>query len=342
LGRVVIKPQLMLKFLQAAANVLFVCLLFVQVHAADRVRLGYSSVTANRLPLWLGQEAGIFARHGIDAEMLLIPSGTTGVQALVAGEVQILSATGATAVAAALRGADVVIIGSLGVIEYKLAALPQIRTVEALKGKRVGISRFGSFTDFASRRVLRHVGLNPEKDVVLLQTGIAGATQRLMAMFNGTMDATLTQVDTILLAQIKLGKEVSVLGGLLDTGYRATGADIMTSRRFLKEKPDIARRFMIAIVEGIHMARTQKDRTLRMLSKQLNENDPRILEAQYRTFVIDAFPTKPYPDEVTVRFSLEELDREFPGAKDKNVSQFIDGSLLKAIDESGFIDQLYK
>ena len=90
------------------------------------------------------------------------------------------------------------------------------------------------------------------------------------------------------------------------------------------------------------MARTQKDRTLRMLSKQLKENDSRILEAQYRTFVIDTFPTKPYPDEVTVRFSLEELDREFPGAKDKNVSQFIDASLLKAIDQSGFIDQLYK
>ena len=142
---------------------------------------------------------------------------------------------------------------------------------------------------------------------MLLQTGIAGATQRLMAMFNGTMDATLTQVDTILLAQIKLEKKVSVLGGLLETGYRATGADIMTSRRFLKEKPDVARRFMMAIVEGIHMARTQKDRALRMISKQLKENDPRILEAQYRTFVIDTFPTKPYPDEVTVRFSLEEL-----------------------------------
>ena len=178
--------------------------------------------------------------------------------------------------------------------------------------------------------------------VLLLQTGIAGATQRLMAMFNGTMDATLTQVDTILLAQIKLGKDVSVLGGLLETGYRATGADIMTSRRFLREKPDVARRFMMAIVEGIHMARTQKDRALRMISKQLKENDPRILEAQYRTFVIDTFPTKPYPDEVTVRFSLEELDREFPGAKDKNVSQFIDAGLLKAIDQSGFIDKLYK
>src|SRR5262245_15000232 len=239
------------------------------------LRIGYVSATRRlrRTDCRFGSdhEAGIFARHGIDAELLLIPSGTTGVQALVAGEVQILSATGATAVAAALRGADVVIIGSLGVIEYKLAPLPQIRNTEALKGKRVGISRFGSFTDFGSRRVLRHIGLNPEKDVVLLQTGIAGATPRLMAMFSGTMEATLTQVDTILLAQIKLGKEVSVLGSLLETGYRATGADILTSRRFLKEKPDLARRFMMAIVEGVHVARTQKDQTLRMLSKQLRK-----------------------------------------------------------------------
>ena len=248
-----------MKRLAATAWILSIFLLCSQAHAADRVRVGYSSITANRLPLWLGKEAGIFSRHGLDAELLLIPSGTTAVQALIAGEVQILSAAGSTAVAAALRGADIVIIGSLGVIEYKLAAIPTIRTAEQLKGKRVGITRFGSFTDFASRRVLRHIGLNPEKDVVLLQTGIAGATQRLMAMFSGTMDSTLTQVDTIFLAQIKLGKEVQVLGGLKDTGYRATGGDIMSSRRYLKSKPEIAKRFLMAITEGIQMARTQKD-----------------------------------------------------------------------------------
>src|SRR4029434_10775517 len=90
--------------LGAATKIFLIFMLCLQAQAADRVRLGYSSITANRLPLWLGQEAGIFARHGIDAELLLIPSGTTGVQALVAGEVQILSATGSTGVAAALRG----------------------------------------------------------------------------------------------------------------------------------------------------------------------------------------------------------------------------------------------
>ena len=325
-----------------ATTLLALSLVGVQTDAADRVRVGYSSITANRLPIWHGEELGIFARHGLAVELLLIPSGTTGVQALVAGEVQLLSATGTTAVAATLRGADLAIIGSLGVIEYKLVAMPNIRAAEELKGKRVGITRFGSFTDFGSRRVLRHLGLNPDKDVVLFQTGIAGATQRLMAMFSGTMDATLTQVDTIFLAQIKLGKEVRILGGLLDTGYRATGADIMASRRFLKDKPDIARRFLMAIAEGIHLARTKKDMALRTLGRRLKENDPRILEAQYKTFVLEAFPTKPYPDEVTVRFSLEELDREFPGAKDKSASQFIDASFVKAIDQSGFIDRLYQ
>lgn len=328
--------------IQTTLLLLLLVILAVHGQAADGVRVGYSSITANRLPLWLGQEAGIFARHGLDAELLLIPSGTTAVQALVAGEVQLLTATGTTAVAATLRGADLAIIGSLGVIEYKLVAPPHIRTPEDLKGKRVGITRFGSFTDFGSRRILRHLGLNPEKDVVLLQTGIAGATQRLMAMFAGTMDSTLTQIDTIFLAQIKLGKEVQILGGLKDTGYRATGGDIMASRRYLKEKPDIARRFLMAVAEGVHISRTRKDLALRMLSRQLKENDPRILEAQYKSFVIDAFPTKPYPDEVTVRFSLEELNREFSGAKDRNVAQFIDSSFMRAIDQSGFIDKLYR
>jgi ABC-type nitrate/sulfonate/bicarbonate transport system substrate-binding protein len=325
----------------AIAALTLLCLTASEAVAADRVRVGYSSITANRLPLWLGDEAGIFARHGLDAELLLIPSGTTAVQALIAGEVQLLSATGTTAVAATLRGADLAIIGSLGVIEYKLVAPAHIRTVNDLRGKRVGITRFGSFTDFASRRILRHIGLNPEKDVVLLQTGIAGATQRLMAMFSGAMDSTLTQIDTIFLAQIKLSKEVQVLGGLKETGYRATGGDIMASRRYLKDKPEITRRFLMAISEGIHVARVQKDVALKTLSRHLKENDPRILEAQYRSFVIDAFPTKPYPDEVTVRFSLEELDREFPGAKDRPVGQFVDPTFMKAIDQSGFVDKLY-
>src|SRR3990170_1691238 len=300
----------MKNILRFAVMPLAICLIVAQAQSADGVRVGYSSITANRLPIWLGEELGIFARHGLAVELLLIPSGTTGVQALVAGEVQLLSATGATAVAATLRGADLAIIGSLGVIEYKLVAMPNIRTAEELKGKRVGITRFGSFTDFGSRRVLRHLGLNPDKDVVLFQTGIAGATQRLMAMFSGTMDATLTQVDTIFLAQIKLGKEIRILGGLLDTGYRATGADIMASRRFLKDKPDITRRFLMAIAEGIHLARTKKDLALRTLGRRLKENDPRILEAQYKTFVLDAFPTNDYPDEVTVHYALEEFYRE--------------------------------
>jgi hypothetical protein len=95
-------------------------------------------------------------------------------------------------------------------------------------------------------------------------------------------------------------------------------------------------------VEAVHLARAEKAMALRILSKQLKETDGRILEARYRNFVIDTFPTKPYPDEVTVRFALEELDREFPGAKDKNVNQFIDASLLKTIDESAFIERLYK
>jgi ABC-type nitrate/sulfonate/bicarbonate transport system substrate-binding protein len=330
------------KSLIALAALALVYLTATEAVAADRVRIGYSSITANRLPLWLGRESGIFARHGLDAELLLIPSGTTAVQALIAGEVQLLSATGTTAVAATLRGAELAIIGSLGVIEYKLVAPAHIRTLNDLRGKRVGITRFGSFTDFASRRILRHIGLNPEKDVVLLQTGIAGATPRLIAMFSGTMDSTLTQIDTIFLAQIKLSKEVQVLGGLKETGYRATGGDIMASRRYLKDKPEITRRFLMAISEGIHLARVHKDVALKTLSRHLKENDPRILEAQYRSFVIDAFPTKPYPDEVTVRFSLEELDREFPGAKDRPVGQFVDSTFMKAIDQSGFVDKLYR
>lgn len=117
---------------------------------------------------------------------------------------------------------------------------------------------------------------------------------------------------------------------------------IIASRRHFKEKPDVARRFLMAIVEGAHLARTRKELALPTLGRRLKETDPRILEARYKTFALDAFPTNPYPDEVTVRFALEELEREFPGAKDKGAGQFIDASFMKTIDRSGFLDKPYR
>lgn len=119
--------KVILKFLP----ILFLPLLWTYGFGADRVRIGYSSITANRLPFWLAQEAGIFNRHGIDAELLLIPSGTTAVQALVAGEVQLLTATGTTAVAATLRGADLAIVGSLGVNSLRHRAFGPLKTSKA-------------------------------------------------------------------------------------------------------------------------------------------------------------------------------------------------------------------
>ncbi len=310
--------------------------------AAERVRVGYSSITGQRIPFWVAQEAKLFERHGLDVEALYIPSGTTSVQALIAGEVQILSTSGATAVAAALRGADLVLLGSMGVLEYKLLALPNIRSPQELKGKRVGVSRYGSFADISTRRILRYLGLNPEKDVTILQTGLSRATQRVLSMFDGGMDATLAQTDDILVVQLKLGKDVSVLGSLKETGYHATGSDIVTTRRFLRDQAETAKRFLMALCEGIQISRSRKDLVLRILRKQLREQNPRILEAQYQSFVVDTIPRKPYADEAAVRVALEDLERDVPGAKNKNPKDFVDGTLMEAIDRSGFIDRLYK
>src|SRR5512144_48558 len=198
---------------------------FAQDRKLDSFTISYASVSGTRGPLWIAKDLGLFEKYGLEGNLIYIASGVVSVNALLGGSVDIIAASGSSAVGAAARGAPIVIIASLGHIAYKLIALPSIKTVQDLKGKIIGSSRVGAGSDFALQRLLRKLGLTPGKDVQLIPTGVSESDRRLLMMMQGKIDATLGTEDNILQLGNK-GLKFSILADLYDAGVYTTGSDI--------------------------------------------------------------------------------------------------------------------
>src|ERR1043166_4247539 len=224
----------------------------------ETVTISYASVSGTRAPLWIAKDLGLYEKYGVEGNLVYIASGITSVNALLGGSVQVIAASGSSAVGAAANGAPVVIMASLGAIAYKLIANPSITSLQALKGKVIGSSRIGAGSDYALKRLLPKLGLQPGKDVQLIPTGISESDQRIVIMLQGKIDATLATVDNILQLELQ-GQKVSVLADLLQEGVYTTGSAISTSRQFMKEKRRQLKGFIMAITEAIKVGRGNRD-----------------------------------------------------------------------------------
>jgi NitT/TauT family transport system substrate-binding protein len=306
----------------------------------DPFTISYASVSGTRAPLWIAQDLGLFEKYGLDVNLIYISSGLTSVNALLGGSVDIIAASGSSAVGAAARGAPIVIIASLGHIAYKLIALPSITSIQGLKGKIIGSSRIGAGTDYALRRLLPKLGLAPGKDVQLIPTGISESDRRLVMMLQGKIDATLATQDNLLQLDAR-GVKFSVLADLYDNGVYTTGSDIATSRQLLKERPRQLKGFIMALTEGIAYGRAHKDYAMRIYRKYLKIEDPRLLESMHKNYLLGTIPMIPYPREEALQNDIEDLSYTYSYLKGKKASEFLDLSLLKSLEEEGFFKRLY-
>jgi ABC-type nitrate/sulfonate/bicarbonate transport system substrate-binding protein len=306
----------------------------------DSFTISYASISGTRAPLWIAKDLGLFEKYGLDGNLIYIASGVTSVNALLGGSVDIIAASGSSAIGAAARGAPIVVIGSLGHIAYKLIAMPSIKSVQELKGKIIGSSRIGAGSDFALQRLLPKLGLIPGKDVQLIPTGVSESDRRLLMMIQGKIDATLGTEDNIL-ALGSRGMKFSVLADLYDSGVFTTGSDIVTSRQLLKQRPRQLKAFLMALSEGIWLGRNNKELTMRVYRKHMKIEDPKLLESMHKNYLLGSIPLRPYPNEEAIQNDIEDLSRTLPHLKGRKAGEFIDISLLKSMDEEGFFKRLH-
>jgi NitT/TauT family transport system substrate-binding protein len=306
----------------------------------DSFTISYASVSGTRAPLWIAKDLGLFEKYGLDGNLVYISSGVTSVNALLGGSVDIIAASGSSAVGAAARGAPIVIIASLGHIAYKLIAHPSITSVQGLRGKIIGSSRIGAGTDFALQRLMPKLGLTPGKDVTLLATGVSESDRRLLMLMQGKIDATLGTEDNLLQLAAK-GMKFSVLADVYEAGIYTTGSDIATSRQLLKQKPRQLKAFIMAITEGTYIGRTQKEHAMRVYRKYLKVDDPKMLDSMHRNYLLGSIPARPFPKEEAIQNDIEDLSQTYAHLKGRKAAEFLDITLLKSLEDEGFFKKLY-
>jgi NitT/TauT family transport system substrate-binding protein len=305
---------------------------------AQKIMVAYSSISGNNAPLWVTQEKGFFRKYGLDVQPVLIESGSTSAQSLIAGDVTFAHMAGAAIMQSNLRGADAVMIaGVVNTLTFQLYTDKTISRPDQFKGKAVGVTRFGSSTDFAMRYALEKYGLDPNKDVAILQLGNVPAL--LSALEAGKIQGAMLSAPTTLRAK-KLGYPVLADLQMLGLEYQHTG--IATTRSLIKSKPELVRDFMRAYVEGIHYAKTHRKETLAVLAKYLRTDDNEVLEDTYESVVLNLLPEKPYPTLKGIQIILRELGIKDPNARSARPEQFVDLNFIKELDSSGFVDRLYK
>ena len=305
----------------------------------ESLTISYASVSGTRGPLWIARDMGIFEKYGLDVNLIYIASGVVSVNALLGGSVDVIAASGSSAIGASARGAPVVIIASLGHIAYKLIARPSITSIAGLKGKIVGSSRIGAGSDYALRRLLPKLGLTPGEDVQLIPTGISESDRRLIMMFQGKIDATLATEDNLLQLEAR-GYHFSVLADLMQSGVYTTGSDIATSRDLLSKRPKQLKAFLMALTEGTQYGRTHKEQAMAIYRKYLKINDSRLLESIHKNYLLGTIPARPFPNEKAIQNDIDDLSHTYPHLKGKKASDFLDLSLLKSLQDEGFFERL--
>ena len=301
-----------------------------------KVTIGNNTLSTNGLPAWMAKEAGIFGKNGLDVQIVYFRGGTITAMALIARETPISQVSGPPIVSAALKGADAVMVAAGNVVsEYWLMSKPELKTAAQLKGGSVAIATFGGLSDSLSRVALQKLGLNPTKDVTLVQIGTI--PERLSALESGKVQAAMLNAPDNFRAQ-KRG-----LYKLMEVRLPYQGIGVGTTRTFIRENPDVVRRYVKSQVEAVHRLKTDREGGIRVLGKYLNIPDREVLERAYDDAITDEkFPPKQYPSLEGIKKILEPLAETDPKAKAAKPEDFVDMRFVKELDDSGFIDELYK
>jgi ABC-type nitrate/sulfonate/bicarbonate transport system substrate-binding protein len=303
-----------------------------------KVNIAYSATSPYQAPLIIAKQAAFFSKKGLDVSLIFTPGGSLGIQAMIGGDLAMVLADGSAAVAASLAGADVVIIASLlNTFPYSLISLPEIKTVEQLKGGKVAVSRFGSATDLSVRMALAKVGLNAEKDVTLLQIG--AQTARVVALQSKAVQATIITPPFTLTAR-KQGYNTLIDMGRLNIPFELTA--LLTTRALIKSQRDLVFSIVAALSEAIHFYKTEKEDSIKMLSKYLQTTDREALEETYREIALKVVPEKPYPTLPGLQTIIDELAAKNPKVKGVKPEDFVDMSFVKKLDDEKFFERLYK
>jgi len=303
---------------------------------AEKINVCYSSIAATSITTWVPKEAGIYKKYGLDVSIIYV-AGAQSITTLISGDTQIVQGSGAAAVLSRLSGSDVIMIGTtVNVIPMSLVTTPDVSGPQDLKGKTFGVSRFGSLTDLGLRKAVSEFGLDPNKDIKMIQTG--GVPENLLFMQQGVIKGALISSPTLEKAKELGYKELINLG---EIKYRYPGTALVTTDAFIRTRPQTVNRFLKATLEGIKYAKANPDFTIRILGKYTRNSDTKLLASAFKSYVLGYIRNLPTITNAEMESVLEDVSARSPKAKGADPRQFYDPAPLEQLAKEGFIKELY-
>jgi NitT/TauT family transport system substrate-binding protein len=311
-------------------------MLAAQAKPLIKVVAGYGSTDGAIAPLWFAKETKLFEKRGLDVRLVGMGTGAVSLRALIANDLEIASLSASGLVQAALQGADTIILSAaIDGFVFKVFGGPDMTSPAQLKGKTLGVSRYGATSDFAVRLALKKWGLNPERDLNILQVGTTQDTLR--AMQTKRLDAGVLSGTASLMARKAGFRELGDLAGL---GLHYPMAPIGTTKSYVQKNEGLVKEFMLAYIEAIRDFKRNKEAALKVLKKYTRNDDPEVLEDSYSNYA-NKYLALPMPTADGIRTILTELSVTVPAAKNADPDQFVAYKIAREIEASGFVKRLY-
>jgi ABC-type nitrate/sulfonate/bicarbonate transport system substrate-binding protein len=302
---------------------------FAQATGAANINVVWTSEVGQFAPLWVTREARLFEKYGNHVQLIFIQGATSAAAALTSGDAQV--GMFSPQVVVSTPALELIMFGRLGNhMDNRIFARKGIKSIREVK--RIAISRFGSNADFAARFLLQREGLRPDIDVALLQVG--NQSNRIVAVETNNADAAMLTPPMTLQAR-KLGMNLLIDASKLGIPYSSLFFVVRKSY-LAKMRPDLVN-FTKAMIEGIHLYKTDKEFSLKVLAKYMKLQDREVLEENFREY---DFPLKPYPAKEYYDLPIQEAAKKDPKILKENPERFADSSLVRELDSSGFIDKL--
>jgi NitT/TauT family transport system substrate-binding protein len=303
--------------------------------AKTQLRVAYSSISGSAVIPWIAVDKGIFAKYELDVELIYV-AGSPAMQSLLGGTTQ-LSIQGVEPVMRvnAQGGDTVMIVGLVTKPPFSIIVRPEIREPKDLKGKAMGVTRFGSTTDALLRLALDKWGLRPEADVPIIQMG--GVPPILSGMQSKKIYGGPISLPTLALAKQEGFRELVDLAEVIPD-YQSAG--VVTRRLFLRQNSDVARNFVRAIGEAIAVFKNDLAYSKKIIKERLKIDDALVQEETQRTY-LNYVPKIPYPNRAGIALIKTFLEKSEPQLRPLSIDDQIDGSIVRGLEQSGFFSSLY-
>jgi NitT/TauT family transport system substrate-binding protein len=314
------------------------CLLSRDAWGQEKVRLAHSALEGSNAVWYLAQDRGLYKKNGLDVDLLFIPSTTTSVSSLVAGDVQAANASGGGVASAVVAGADLVLVACyVNSLPYELVVHESVKSAEDLKGKTIGISRLGSASDVAARALIRGLGLEPDKQVLIMQVG--GPAERAASFRTGRIVGFPSPPGMVHLAK---GMPLRILISTIDfqKPFEFPYICATTTKSYLSRHRETLKKVLMSHIEAIHFFKTRKEESKKILSKYSRQTSEAYLEDAY-TASAKLYDVVPLVTRTGVEVQIKEAASRKPGAQ-LRFEDMVDESIVRELEKSGFIDKVYK